>query len=202
MAENIPSRRERQARQTRDEILGAARQLFAERGYARTSVRDVAAAAGVSAQTVYDSVGSKRALVAQLNDLIDGEAGVVGLAVAAAEATDPVQVVETPARVTRRILERCGDIIRALVSGAAADPDLATVLAEGHQRHVAGAAQVVEHLRRLGALREGLAPEEAAETLAAVSDVQVALLLHEDYGWSFDRLEAWMGSTSRALLLP
>ena len=76
MTPDSPTLRERRAQLTHDEILGAARRLFAEHGYARTSVRDIAKAAGVSAQTVYDSVGSKQQLVAQLNDLIDAEAGI------------------------------------------------------------------------------------------------------------------------------
>jgi AcrR family transcriptional regulator len=72
--------RERRAKLTRDEILQAARRLSAERGYAGTSVRDIARAAGVSAQTVYDSVGSKQELVARLNDLIDSEADIAAIA--------------------------------------------------------------------------------------------------------------------------
>src|SRR5215510_10019988 len=109
MPENpSPSLRERRAQLTRDEILRAARRLFAERGYARTSVRDVAAAAGVSAQTVYDSVGSKQALVARLNDLIDSEAGIGAIVRAAAAssagssvaAEDPAELAATSARVT------------------------------------------------------------------------------------------------------
>ena len=68
--------RERQAEFTRNEILLAARRLFADRGFTQTSVRDIARAAGVSAQTVYDSIGSKQAVVARLNDLIDSEAGI------------------------------------------------------------------------------------------------------------------------------
>ncbi len=80
MPEKPPNVRARQAQRTRDEILGAARRLFAERGYAKTSVRDIAEAAGVSAQTVYDSIGSKQALVARLNDLIDREAGIAAIA--------------------------------------------------------------------------------------------------------------------------
>src|SRR6059058_551864 len=94
-------RRERQAQLTRGEILGAARRLFAERGYTRTSVRDIAEAAGVSAQTVYDSIGSKQALVARLNDLIDEEAGIAQIAQAVSQSTDPLQVVATPAKITR-----------------------------------------------------------------------------------------------------
>ena len=200
MAETSPSLRERRAQLTRDEILGAARRLFAERGYARTSVRDIAKAAGVSAQTVYDSVGSKQALVSSLNDLIDAEAGIAALARAAAESEDPSEVAATNARITRSILEHCGDIIHALVTGAAAEPELAAVLAEGQRRHVEGAGRVVGVLGGLDALGP-IDPDEAGETLAAITDIRFALVLQESYGWSLDRLESWMAATSRALLL-
>ena len=195
------SRRERQAQQTREEILGAARRLFAERGYTRTSVRDIAEAAGVSAQTVYDSVGSKPALVARLNDVIDAEAGIAAIAAASAQSTDPAEVVATPARITRAILEHCGDIIHALVTGASAEPDLEAVLAEGHRRHVEGATRTVEALERMGALDPSIERKQAAETLAALSDFRFALVLRDSYGWSLDAVEAWIAATSRSLLL-
>jgi AcrR family transcriptional regulator len=198
--ESTPSLRERRAQLTRDEILGAARRLFAERGYARTSVRDIAKAAGVSAQTVYDSVGSKQALVSSLNDLIDAEAGIAALARAAAESEDPREVAATSARITRSILEHCGDIIHALVTGAAAEPELAAVLVEGQRRHVEGAGRIVDLLRGLEALGS-LDPEDARETLAAATDIRFALVLRESYGWSLGRLENWMAAASRALLL-
>ena len=193
--------RERRAQLTRDEILRAARRLFAERGYARTSVRDIAEAAGVSPQTVYDSVGSKQALVSRLNDLIDAEAGVADIVRAAAESNDPSEVAATSARVTRSILEHCGDIVHALVTGAAAEPELAAALAEGQRRHLEGARGVIGGLRGLRALDAALDPDEAAETLAAVSDFRLAIVLRDSYGWSLDRLESWIAATSRALLL-
>jgi AcrR family transcriptional regulator len=197
-----PSRRERQAQLTRDEILGAARRLFAERGYSRTSVRDIAEAAGVSAQTVYDSVGSKQALVARLNDLIDAEAGIAAIAGAAARSTDPLEVATTSARVTRSILEHCGDIIHALITGAAAaEPDLEAALADGQRRHVGGSTRVVARLEELGALDGAITPASAVETLAAISDIRLAVVLRESYGWSLDRIESWIAETSRTLLL-
>jgi AcrR family transcriptional regulator len=195
------SRRERQAQLTRDEILGAARRLFAERGYAATTVRDIAQAAGVSAQTVYDSVGPKQVLVSRLNDLVDAEAGIAALGAAGSEATDPTEVVATSARIARSIVDHCGDILRALVTGAAAEPDLAAVMAEGQRRHVAGATLLAGRLADLGALADGLDAAEAAATLAAVSDVRVALMLRDDYGWSLDRVEAWIASSAARLLL-
>ena len=197
----MSSLRERKAQLTRNEILQAARRLFAERGYAGTSVRDIAKAAGVSAQTVYDSVGSKQALVERLNDLIDEEANVHAIARAAAESGNPSEIAAANARVTRSILENCGDILHALVTGAAAEPELAAVLEEGHRRHTAGAASMIGALRKLDALAPSVEPDEAAETLAALADFRFALVLRDSYGWSLDRIEDWTATSSRALLL-
>jgi AcrR family transcriptional regulator len=201
MPEKPASLRERRAQLTRDEILRAARRLFAERGYARTNVRDIAAAAGVSAQTVYDSIGSKQELVSRLNDLIDDEAGVAAITRAAAGSDDPREVAATSARVTRSILEHCADILHALVTGAAAEAELAAALTEGQRRHVEGAGWVVGLLRELDALDPALDPDEAADTLAAVSDFRFALVLRDSYDWSLDKIEEWIAATSRTLLL-
>jgi AcrR family transcriptional regulator len=199
MSDSSPNLRERRAQLTRDEILRAARRLFAERGYARTSVRDIAQAAGVSAQTVYDSVGSKQELVSRLNDLIDTEAGVAGIARAAAQSGDPRELAATGARITRSILENCGDIIHALVTGAAAEPELEAVLAEGHRRHVEGTRRIVGVLSKLDAL--AVDPDEATATLAAISDFRFALVLRDSYGWSLEQVETWIAATSRELVL-
>src|SRR3954454_17697112 len=114
VARERSNRREQQAQQTREEILRAARRLFAERGYTRTSVRDVADTAGVSPQTVYDNIRSKQALVARLNDAIDTEAGIAEIAMQSARSRDPMEIVATSARITRSILEHSGDVVRAL----------------------------------------------------------------------------------------
>jgi len=201
MPSEQPTLRERQAEFTRQEILAAARRLFAERGFTRTSVRDIAQAAGVSAQTVYDSIGSKQAVVARLNDLIDSEAHIGTIAKEVADSQDPRQVAALSAKVTRSILEHCADIIHALVTGAAAEPELQTVLEEGHRRHVDGARSVVRTLQKMGALASSVDAATAAEALAAVTDFRFALILRESYGWSLDRIETWMADTCRGLLL-
>ncbi|MBK3567229.1 TetR/AcrR family transcriptional regulator [Streptomyces sp. MBT62] len=51
--------REQAAARTRELILGHATELFAERGYGRVTVADIASAAGVASKTVFASVGSK-----------------------------------------------------------------------------------------------------------------------------------------------
>lgn len=201
MSSEQPTMRERQAEFTRNEILVAARRLFAERGFTGTSVRDIARAAGVSAQTVYDSIGSKQAVVARLNDLIDSEAGIGAIVGAVAASGDPQRVAGLSARITRSMLENCEDIIRALVTGAAAQPEIQVVLDEGHRRHVEGARTVVGMLQKMRALAPTAEPAAMSETLAAVTDFRFALLLRESYGWSLDRVEEWMTAASHDLLL-
>jgi|GEM_PF-1925256 len=51
---------------TRESILEAAERLFAERGFAATSVRDIVREAGTSAPSLYHFFGSKENLVVEL----------------------------------------------------------------------------------------------------------------------------------------
>ena len=59
-------RRQEYAEATRQAILDAARQLFAERGYFATRVEDIAAAARVAPATVYVVGGGKYGLLSKL----------------------------------------------------------------------------------------------------------------------------------------
>ena len=199
----MSDRRARQAARTRDEILGAARALFAERGYANTSVKEVAARADVSVQTVYDSVGSKAELVRHLNDHIDAEAGIGQIAMTIPTIDDPHALAAIPARITRALVEHCGDIVRATRAAAATDTALAASAKEGHRRHLDGTRFLAARLESLDALRPGLSVEEAAATIGAITDAWFALMLVDEYEWSPERVEAWMTAiVERAVLTP
>lgn len=196
-----PGRRGVQADDTRATILAAARRHFARSGYAGTSLKDIASEAGVSVQTVYDSVGPKPALVRALNDQIDGEAQIGEIAGLLGTSQDPVVIARIPAMITRRLIERCGDILRGVMAGGQAEPGLVPLVEEGGRRHRAGAATVAGRLAGLGALIEGLDVDEAARTIATLTDFRVALSLVDDHGQSFDQVEDWMArSISRMVL--
>lgn len=193
------SRRARQAAATRQEILDAALALFARQGYAATTIAEVAHAAGVSPQTIYDSVGAKAALLAALNDGLDARAGVTDLVAPVAHLEDPVELVRIAARVTRRVVEASHGVLRALLDAASSDPALASLLTEGRRRHLAGTGAIARRLDALGRLAVPL--EEAEVTLAALTDHRFLLDLHEGYGWSFDRVESWALASLCTLLL-
>src|SRR3954453_18554187 len=60
------------ARATRQQVLRAAYALFSEHGYPRTTLAEIAAAAGVSVETVYKTFGNKRSLLKELADVTVG----------------------------------------------------------------------------------------------------------------------------------
>ncbi|MGA9597225.1 MAG: helix-turn-helix domain-containing protein [Acidimicrobiia bacterium] len=195
------TRRQIQAEETRRVILATARKRFARDGYAATSLKAIAADAGVSVQTLYDSVGGKADLVRSLADLVDEEANIAEISGRLGTERDPVEVARIPAQVNRRLMERCGDIVRASIAGYYNDPGLIPVAEDGATRHRAGSAAVAAHLERLGALRSGLDVEAAKLTIAAIADHRLSIVLADDYGLSLDEIESWISDTIAQVVL-
>ena len=193
--------RQRHNEVTRKAILDAARSVFAEKGFTGSSVKYLAETAGVAVQTIYSTFGSKAGVLAALPDQIDEEAGVVELAQQILQSTDPPEAMALAARITRRIYERCGDIVHILQSGSAVDAQVANVLSEGLRRRRTGMGLLTERMEKLGALKSGLTSERAADIAYALLTDQVCDLLVEQRGWSFDEYESWLGTTLVTLLL-
>ena len=85
----VKSRREQYSEATRSALLATATALFAERGYAKTSLEDIAAATQVTRGAVYHHFASKQALFEAV--LAEQETTVVRRSEeAAAAAPDPV----------------------------------------------------------------------------------------------------------------
>ena len=178
-----------------------ARQLFAEHGYANTSVQQIAEESGVAVQTIYSSVGSKAALLLALNDLIDEEAGIGPLAAEFATEKNPVQLVAKGVRITRQLNERCGDLIRVLLSAEPAEPDVAAAVADGMRRHEMGATALGHRLGSLGALGVEMTPERAATVFSMMTSPASWRQLTQDAGWTFDDSETWLADAIARLLL-
>ena len=58
------NKRDKSARENRVRLIAAARQAFAEHGYAAASMDDLTAAAGLTRGALYHSFGNKRGLFA------------------------------------------------------------------------------------------------------------------------------------------
>ncbi|MFI1395970.1 TetR/AcrR family transcriptional regulator [Streptomyces sp. NPDC020681] len=94
--------REQAAAQTQARILQQATALFADRGYGRVTVTDIASAAGVASKTVFASIGSKSDI---LNRIVDQGVVASGYEQAMQDLfalRTPEEVLEALARGTRR----------------------------------------------------------------------------------------------------
>lgn len=191
------------AQQTRREILDVARRLFAQRGYVATSINDIAAEAEVAVQTIYARLGSKRGMLMALIDLIDEEAGVAELAADVRAAPTPTETLAAEVRLTRAFQERCGDIIQALFTAAAAEPELGAAVAEGQRRHRAGAQLAVQRIAELGGLRDGVTPQRAASLIALSTTHEAWRELVEAHEIPWNAAESWLAEAlGRAILTP
>ena len=66
------SRRRAQAKDNQSAIVCAARDLFIEQGYGRTTIADIARTAGVSVETIYAAFGNKATLLHKAWDITVG----------------------------------------------------------------------------------------------------------------------------------
>jgi AcrR family transcriptional regulator len=196
------NRRQLQAAQTHRDILSAARVLFARQGYVKTPLAQIAEMAGVSVQTIYDSVGSKSDLLAALNDLIDEESDIAALASQIPTETDPRSLLNVAVSMAQNVCERCGDIIGAVYGTANVEPALATVRDESRRRHRSGIAWLTGRLAEISGIRPGISQKQAADTIAALTDPQVVQTFVIHYGWSWEAWHAWTLETLVTLLLP
>ncbi|MEV6916474.1 TetR/AcrR family transcriptional regulator [Amycolatopsis sp. NPDC051106] len=186
--------REARARRTREHVVTTAGRLFAERGYAGTSVRQIAAAAGVSLETVTQAGRKADLLLAAFQDVFAGDPDAVNLdaLVGPAGPADLPAVVGLLAEGLRRSLP----IWRAFTTAAAADPAVAAVRAE------LAVARRTEIVARLEAA--GLAPPGDCGRLA---DAIGLLTSHEAYdhltavcGWPHEDYVSWAAAAIRAQL--
>jgi AcrR family transcriptional regulator len=163
------ARRRAAAEATRLGILAAARDLFAESGYAATSMQAVADRAGVSLDTVYASVGRKPQLLLAIHDmaLAEGPSPVPALqrdyVRAVREAPTAERKIRTYAAAMARVLPASVPIMNALREAGATEPDCAAQLEALSRRRAGNMRLFVDDLRATGQLRPELSDDDAAD---------------------------------------
>ena len=199
--------REESARRTRRAVTAAAAELFTGRGYAATSLADVAAAAGVARPTVFAAFGSKAGLLRQvLDEALAGDDEPVAVADRpwfrpVWEARDPGAVLSAYAAVCTLIAGRAGPAFEAVRRGADTSPEVAelwqTLLANRRR----GARMTLEHLVTTGPLRAGLSFERAVDILWLLNDPAHHAALVGSCGWPDEDYRAWLADQMTAALL-
>jgi AcrR family transcriptional regulator len=202
------SRRQAQARQTRAQILEAARRLFAQKGYAGATIEAVAAQAGVAPETIFATLGSKRSLLAALiSESVTGDDQPLPLLKrpgpqAVLGEHDPRTQVRLFAEDIAVILDRVAPLFEIMRAAAKTEPEIAALLSRLLDERFRGLAAFVRSLIRHGPLRAGLNETQATEIVWTVASPEVYGLLTIDRKWSRQRSAQWLGDTLARLLLP
>ncbi|GAB3959566.1 TetR/AcrR family transcriptional regulator [Actinoallomurus acanthiterrae] len=184
-------RRTTQALETRAGIARAARRLFVDRGWAATTVRDVAREAGVSVPTVYSVYGNKAGLTRALADAAALSADLSQqLADLEVHEADPGRQLAAMAGFDRRLYERAGDVITLLREAGRTEPELATVYRDGRRRADETRTAVFSSWPA-GVLRDGVDVPAAVDIYAGLCSIDVYTTLTVERGWSPERVERW-----------
>ena len=200
--------REQQARRTRARIVAAAARRFLDLGYAGTTMRAVAADAGVALPTVELAVGTKaRLLKAVIDTAIAGDAEPVPMLARewAAQAEAAAGAAEFAAVFARQLAEsaqRAAGLTLVALEAARNDADIAAVAAQLVNQRAVMAAWLVDGLRQRSPLRTGVDREAAAASVWALMDPALFCRLTVDQRWSADRFRDWFADAVVRLLLP
>lgn len=213
MSEPVKSRgyrsplRDERARQIRMSILTAARRLFTKRGYAATTVADIAAEAGVALDTVYAAVGAKAVIFQMLMETaISGTDQPIP-----AEERDYVQRVRAEARArdklhtyaaaVRDIAERTGPLHLVLRDAASQAPELARIRDGISSRRATNMRLLAQDLMATGDLRPDLTVHEVADVIWSMNSAEFYHLMVNERGWSAASFEHWLADSWCRLFL-
>lgn len=201
------SRRKAQARSARRKVLQAAHAAFMEHGFAGATMPAIAAAAGVSVQTVYKMFGNKGGLAKAVFD------------VAMAGDDEPVAMIDRPSLGAVRsepdprkkmalygafiaeVAPRHAPVQLIIRDAAAVDAEARTLWAELQTERLTGMTNFARALFEEGHLRPGMSAEEARDILWTCNSAEVFQLLVIERGWSPARYGEWVGEALSAALL-
>ena len=178
---------------SREAILAAARERFAEHGYVGTSLRAIAAEAGVDASLIVHFFGTKaRLLAAAVQWPFDPEVEMERVA-----ARGRRHVGEEFARLVVRTWDREGDrdAILILLRAATVEPAAAELMREFIQREL-----FPPLLRRLGTQPAELRANLASSQIVGLGIARYVLRLEPLAGMSEDEVVAWIAPTLQRYL--
>lgn len=198
------TRRQDLARQRQRVVLDAAQGLFFEHGYNATTVAGIAAAAGVSPETVYKAFGGKPGLVRELQARALLGAGPVPAELRSDrlhDLADPHEVVRGWARLAREVAPRVVPVLLLVRAAAQVDAtmrELSEELDADRRRRMRANARF---LAGSGHLRSGISHAMATDVLFAVSSPEMYDLLVLRGRWSLRRYARFVESTIAGALL-
>jgi AcrR family transcriptional regulator len=198
------SLRAEQARRTRGIVIDAAATCFLRQGYAATTMKEIAAEAGVSLQTVFAQGGKAALLLAVVDRGVAGDDADEALLQrepirAFMEARGKAERLSALRVLVLRFLPPSEAPLRVFKDAAGCDPELAAAWAEYERRRYSDAQAMIGSMAHL--LRDGLSVERATDIYWATLSTETARNFRAVRGWSIDEYADWVVDAFDRLLL-
>ncbi|MGW8768960.1 TetR/AcrR family transcriptional regulator [Streptomyces sp. NPDC055815] len=194
----VSPRREEAAAQTRAQILESATRLFAERGYGRVTVADIAAEAGVSSKAVFASAGSKGDILNEIVDTAVRASGDERTMRAVLAERELESVLEALAHGTRMGNEGLFAVHEAIHKALPSHEDGEALWERATADYRAALRTAAQHLHTVAAPAYG--EDETADLLWFWFGPGGWRTLVAENGWPWDRAEAFLLHTAVATL--
>ena len=193
---------------TRLAIAAAAGRLFAERGYAATSIEEIAAAAGVGRATVFTSVGGKPELLKAAYRLaVRGPAnantplGQQARSRRISADPDAHKLLAGYAGVMVEVGRRLSPLYEAVRAAAHVDPEARKLWHLITEERRTAATGIVRRLAERDALLHGLDRQSASDILWVLNDPGLYQLLVTQRRWTQRRFRSWLTTSMQTQLL-
>jgi AcrR family transcriptional regulator len=185
------------AMQTRERICAVAEELFLRDGYARTSIRSVARAAGVAEATIYLAFATKGALLDAV--IVRATRDNPGEPLDAVAAAPPHEVLRRLAASNAALMARAARLIALGESASMMDAELRPLRDRAHRGLRAAFAGIAERLDAAGLL--GLSARDAASTMYAIATETTYLRMTDAAALPTEGYAHWLADTLSATLL-
>jgi AcrR family transcriptional regulator len=159
-----PDRRERRGAEIRERLFGAALKLFADKGFAETTVEDITNAADVGKGTFFNYFPSKEHILIAFSDMQIGklQVAIENMRQGRESIHDflrnlSVRMTEEPAK--------SPDVIRAILQANLSSASVRSLMKEKHQRAEALLTELVEIAQDRGEFRRDLSALQLAQVI-------------------------------------
>jgi len=201
------NRRQQQALATREQIFRHAERMFLDNGYVGTTIEAIAREAGVAVQTIYNSAGSKAAILNTiLERIVTGTDASVTvseiMAARVAAATDLPAAVQVLADWMVEFNGRAGAIFAVLKQAAAVDPEIDRLDRMRSRRRLQNYRRAAAQFRERGAILAVTTDAEMAASIWAIGHPEVYTALVVEAGWTVDAYRRWVSGALARLLIP
>lgn len=201
----MANRRQIQSEATRAGIVDAARELFLARGYVGTSIGAIADLAGVAAQTIYNSIGNKAAVLAAVLDQAtagpDAPRPVAEFLAGRAGTTGGLDgLIRLLGDWFTEVNERSTEVVTLINQTAAVYPEVAALERERADRRLKNYGLAAAAARARGGLTSGMTDAEAAAAVWALGHPQAYRSLVVDGDWTTDAYREWIARGLQGIL--